>query len=73
MTNGDRLILMCPRPIHTSKVSTLKYPLYSYLKYIIRMMKDIRIIYIFGLTDRQSNSGGTIQRIGKAQRYQKTL
>ena len=37
------------------------------------MMKDIRIIYIFGLTDRQSNSGGTIQRIGKAQRYQKTL
>ena len=43
------------------------------LNYSIEMIKDICIIYIFDLTDRQSNSGGTIQRIGKAQRYQKTL
>ena len=37
------------------------------------MIQDICIIDIFGFTDRQSNSGGTIQRIGKAQRYQKTV
>ena len=43
------------------------------IKYSIEIIKDICIIYIFEFSDRQSNSGGTIQRIGKAQRYQKTL